>query len=112
MTEEIGLAQSRRPRSGFVAFLGSTWIGIASLVLILLYASIGSGLAPVRGALEMTEMQVFEHWFFVALVAFFLISLVVSTLTRIKFSWMSGGAHAHAGLVLLTVAHSLLRIQS
>ncbi|HRS29226.1 MAG TPA: cytochrome c biogenesis protein CcsA [Phycisphaerae bacterium] len=104
MTEEIGLAQSRRPRSGIVAFLGSTWTGIASLVLILLYASIGSGLAPVRGALEMTEMQVFEHWFFVALVAFFLISLVVSTLTRIKFSWMSAGAlMAHAGLVLLTV---------
>jgi ABC-type transport system involved in cytochrome c biogenesis permease subunit len=104
MTEQIGLAQDSRPPNPVLAFLGNTWTGVTALVLILIYASIGSALAPVRGALEMTEMQVFQHWLFVALVAFFLISLVVSTLTRIKFNWLSAGALlAHAGILLLIV---------
>jgi ABC-type transport system involved in cytochrome c biogenesis permease subunit len=104
MSEHIGLARDSRPRNPVLAFLGSTWTGITILVLILIYASIGSALAPLRGALEMTEMQVFQHWLFVTLIVFFLISLTVSTLTRIKFNWASAGALlAHVGVILLTL---------
>gem|GEM_PF-665668 len=86
----------------FMRLLGSVRTGMIILTCILVYASIGSGVAPVRGALEMTETQVFEHWLFVALIILFCACLVVASLTRIRWSWRSAGALiTHAGLLML-----------
>ncbi len=89
-------------RNPLIRFFASIRFGIATLVLILVYASIGSALAPVRGALELSEMQVFKHWLFLTLIVLFCVSLVLATLTRIKFKWTNAGALlTHAGLLLL-----------
>lgn len=94
---------ARRPRNRLVRSLASVRLGILLLALILLYASIGSALPHVRGALELTEMQVFSHWLFVALVGAFCVSLIAATLFRCRWSVPEAGAIiVHIGLLLLT----------
>lgn len=91
----------RRPNV-VVRLLGSIRFGITMLVLILVYASVGSALAPVRGALELTEMQVFQHWLFVLLLALFTASLITATVTRIRWNVVNAGVlTVHTGLLLL-----------
>ena len=95
-------AEAIRRRNPVVRTLASIRFGISVLVLILLYASIGSALAPVRGALEMTEMQVFQHWLFLLLLALFTASLVTATVTRIRFNVINAGVlTVHTGLLVL-----------
>lgn len=85
-----------------VRLLSDVRFGLTILTLILVYASIGSAFAPLRGGLEMTEMQVFQHWLFVALIALFTASLVTATLTRVRWSVVNAGSVVvHAGLLLL-----------
>jgi hypothetical protein len=83
-------------------FLSSVWFGVVLLLLILLYASVVSALPQVRGALEMSEMQVFSHWLFGTLCALFCLSLVLATLLRSPWNLVSaGGIITHVGLLLL-----------
>ncbi len=89
-------------RHPIVRLLGSVKFGIAILTLVLVYASIGSGLAPIRGVLELTEMQVFRHWVFLLLLAIFCLSLITATVTRIRWNWANAGVLAvHTGLLVL-----------
>ena len=79
MSEHAKTNLPRRPNV-LLRLLGDVSFGIILLVLILLYASIGSGVAPLRGALEMTEMQVFQHWLFVLLIVLFGLALLFTFL--------------------------------
>lgn len=82
--------------------ISSVWFGIWVLALILIYSSVMSALAPVRWSLEMTEMQAFRHWLFVACVALFGLSLIAATFLRTRWTALNAGALvAHLGLLLL-----------
>jgi len=92
----------QRRRHPLIRLFGSVRFGIALMAIILVYASLASALPQVRGALEMTEMQIFRHWIFVALCVLLAISLTVATITRIKFNWINAGVlTVHTGLLLL-----------
>lgn len=102
MTDAIPNALFRPRRNPVVRFLSSIWLGITLLALILAYSSVISAYAPARWALEMTEMQAFRHWFFVALCLLFVIALVAATLARMRWTAFNVGAvTAHFGLLLL-----------
>src|SRR5262245_35704146 len=91
-----------RLRNPIVRFFASIRVGLVWLALILVYAIILSALPQVRGALELTEMQAFQHWFFVVLIVLFCTNLIVATLTRIRFNIVNLGVlTVHTGLLLL-----------
>ncbi len=82
--------------------LSSVWLGVALLSIILVYASVVSALPQVRGAIEMTEMQVFQHWLFAGLCVLFSLSLALATLVRCRWDALGAGAIiVHVGLLLL-----------
>ena len=105
MTVDAGTIADRvRRRNVVVRFLSSIWLGAALLGLIVVYSSIFSALAPVRWALEMTEMQTFRHWLFTSLVGLFGVSLVVTTLYRSRWTALNAGSLlTHLGMFLLIV---------
>lgn len=91
-------------RDPILRLLTSIWFGVGLLTVILVYSSIVSALPQVRGALEMSEMEAFSHWFFVAVVAAFTVSLVAATVFRCKWNLVGlGGIIVHVGLLVLTV---------
>ncbi len=72
------------------------------MALILIYASVGSALPQIRGAVELTEMEVFRHWIFTLLISLFTVCLVTATLVRIPFKLVNLGVlTVHTGLLLL-----------
>lgn len=76
--------------------------GVTLMALILIYASVGSALPQIRGAVELTEMEVFRHWIFTLLISLFTICLVTATLVRIPFKLVNLGVlTVHTGLLLL-----------
>jgi len=100
--QDAGKRQPQRRRHPLIRLFGSVRFGIALMSLILVYASLASALPQVRGALEMTEMQIFSHWIFVALCALLAVTLTVATITRIKFNLINAGVlTVHTGLLLL-----------
>lgn len=87
-----------------IRLLSSIRFGVGLMVLILVYACLASALPQVRGALEMTEMQIFRHWTFSGMIVLFGLSVMVATLTRIKMSWINAGVlTVHTGLMMLVV---------
>lgn len=91
-----------RPRNPIAYVLSRIGFGVSILTAILIYASILSALPQVRGAIEVTEMQAFRHWLFVALIAIFCLSLAVATWTRIKWNLINAGVlTVHSGLLIL-----------
>jgi len=96
-----------RPR-GLVYLFSRIWFGTTLLALIVLYASIVSAIKPVRGVLELSEMQAFHHWLFAALVLLFCVSLSIATWVRIRWNLTNLGVlTVHTGLLIL-VGGSLL----
>ena len=96
------VALPSRARNPLLRFLSSIWLGVALLALILVYSSVISALPPVRWTLEMTEMQAFRHWLFVAPVGLFVVALLTATLFRTRWIPINIGAlTAHVGLLLL-----------
>lgn len=95
-------SSSQRFWSGGVRFLASFEFGVANLILILIYASLASAIPQLRGALEMTEMEIFRHWIFAGLIGLMTLSVVLATLTRVAFRWVNAGTFTvHAGMLLL-----------
>lgn len=85
-----------------VRFMASFEFGIAILILILIYACLASALPQLRGAVEMTEMQIFRHWIFGALIALMTLSLLLATLSRVAWRWVNAGTFmVHAGMLLM-----------
>lgn len=97
---DSGAAAPRR--NPVIRLLSSVWFGIFLMVLILIYASVASALPQVRGAVEMTEMQIFNHWVFGSLIGLFCLVLSVATWTRIRWNVTNLGVlTVHAGLLIL-----------
>ncbi len=89
-------------RNPVLRVLGSIWLGIVLLAGVLVYSSIFSAVAPARWALEMTEMQAFQHWLFVGLSAAFAASLLVIVFFRSRWTLTNAGSLlTHIGLILL-----------
>jgi len=85
-----------------VRWISSVSFGMTVLALILLYASVGSAIPQLRGVIEMTEMQVFKHWLFGALIALFCVSLTLATIVRVRWNVANLGVlTVHTGLLLL-----------
>ncbi|HRX85860.1 MAG TPA: hypothetical protein P5572_12655 [Phycisphaerae bacterium] len=124
MTETArGPVPAVRRRSLFTAILdlfSSVWFGIALMVLIFLYMFIASAglLRPVdwsnpggpwmrwvvRETFGMTEMEAFDWWPFTALIALFVINMVVVTVRRIRFNVLNFGVWMiHTGIVILAL---------
>lgn len=102
------LATKRRPPNVIVRLFSSVWFGIILLTLILAYACVASALPQVRGAVEMTEMQIFRHWTFVMLVTLFSITMIVTTWRRIRWNMTNLGVlTVHSGLIILTAGSAL-----
>ena len=91
-------------RNPFLRFVSSIPFGVGLLVVILVYASIGSAWPPVRAALEMTEMQYFHHWLFGLMTVAFGVALTLATVLRVRWTLRNIGVlTVHAGLLTLTV---------
>lgn len=93
----------RLRRNPLIRFFSSIWFGVTLLALILIYSSAISAIAPIRWYLEMTEMQAFQHPFFVALTILFAVSLLAATFFRTRWTPINiGSLTAHLGLLMLT----------
>ncbi|MFO0837589.1 MAG: hypothetical protein U1D55_03620 [Phycisphaerae bacterium] len=89
-------------RNPVIRLFASLKFGVTLLFLVLAYACIFSALPQVRGALELTEMAAFSHWLFAILVYLLCTSVIIATLTRIRFCWENAGVlTVHTGLLLL-----------
>lgn len=95
--------------------LNSVPLGIALLVLIGLYISIGSGVTGLREWLEMDELLFFNWWPFKLLIVALVVNLTIVTVSRIPLTpprygvWM-----IHLGIILLCVslgAHYRLKVE-
>lgn len=94
---------TRRKPNAIVRLFSSIYFGVGLLAAILIYASVMSALPQVRGAIEMTEMEVFKHWVFGLMIGLFVVTLVVATLRRIRFNVINLGVlTVHTGLLVLT----------
>lgn len=92
----------RLRQNPIIRLLSSLWFGITLLALITAYAAFISAYAPLRFELELTEMEAFRHWFFVALIGLLCLSIIVATLTRIRFTIVNAGVlTVHTGILVL-----------
>ncbi|MEP0845439.1 MAG: hypothetical protein HRF50_01305 [Phycisphaerae bacterium] len=93
---------TRRRPNPIVRLFSSVYFGVGLMAAILVYASVMSALPQVRGAIEMTEMEVFRHWVFGLMIGLFVVTLVVATLRRIRFNVINLGVlTVHTGLLVL-----------
>ncbi len=100
--DQASVTPAARLRNPLLRLFASIWFAIILLVLILIYASVMSGWAPLRWSLEMTEMQTFQHWFFATLVILLTLSVLTATFFRTRWVKPNAGAlTAHVGLALL-----------
>jgi len=86
--------------------LGSVWLGIVLLVLILLYSSIGSAVPAVRQhwLLEKTELEFFTWWPFTLLIGLLILNMSVVTVRRIPLNAVHAGVWLiHGGIVVLAL---------
>ena len=100
-----------------LAPFSSVKTGIVLMVLIFIYASIGSaGLpvsiyilepaswVPVREFMEMSEFRWFHWWPFDVLIALFCLNITVVTIRKIPFNILTFGVWmVHTGLVMLAI---------
>lgn len=102
--QAAAVARSRNP----LRLLSSVRFGVILLTLIVIYASVFSAVPPIRGMLELTEMQAFQHWIFVSLVGLFCLTLAVTTWKRIRWNITNLGVlTVHTGLLILVGGSTL-----
>ncbi|MFQ5806675.1 MAG: hypothetical protein ACE5I3_09515 [Phycisphaerae bacterium] len=102
MTDVTTSGASRWRRHPLVRLFASIKFGVTLLFLILAYASVVSALPQVRGAVEMTEREIFKHWVFGTLIILFCLSVAAATCTRIRWNLVNAGVlTVHTGLLLL-----------
>ncbi len=96
----------RRPVRAVLDLFSSVWLGIAILVVLFIYMSIGSALYAVRQMrfFEMSEFEWFNWWPFSLLIALLCISLVTVTVRRIRFNAINLGVWMiHAGIIIMSL---------
>lgn len=97
-----GLPQNRGFGASLLDLFSGVRLGIALVVLILLYSTIGSAIPPVRQFFELTEFQFFNHWIFVGLILLFCLNILLASVRRVRLRAIDAGAWiTHAGLLLL-----------
>lgn len=97
--------------------LSSIWLAVGLLVLVFIYASIGSALPPIRqGALadwlgiellrfDKTEMEWFSWWPFQVLIGLFCLSLLLITARKIPATLADTGVwFIHIGIIVLLIS--------
>ena len=102
---------------GLLDAISSIWFGVAMLVIIFIYACVGSAVPPIRqGAMadwtgleflrfEKSEMEWFGWWPFQAMIALFCVAMVLATFRRIRFNLPNFGIWmTHAGIIMLAVS--------
>jgi hypothetical protein len=112
------LAPAPTPEPGLAARLldaiSSVWFGVTMLVVIFIYASLGSALPPIRqGAMadwtgfeflrfEKSEMEWFSWWPFQLMLALFCVAMLLATFRRVRLTLPNVGIWmTHAGILLL-----------
>lgn len=94
--------RQKNPLTRFINLFDSIWLGIFWMAIIVVYATVGSAIPPVRQEFELTEFQYFNHWIFITMIALFCATLVVTTVRRIQFNWRNAGVlTVHTGLLVL-----------
>jgi hypothetical protein len=107
----------RGPLTLLLDFFSSVRLGIALMIIIFIYSSIGSAGLPVhwniiepsswsnvRELIEMSEFQWFHWWPFDLMIALFCINITTVTIRRIPFNVMNLGVWMiHTGLVVLAI---------
>jgi hypothetical protein len=99
-------SESRGPFRAVLDLFSSVWFGVAILVVLFIYMSIGSALYAVRQTrfFEMSEFEWFNWWPFSLLIALLCVSLVVVTVRRIRFNAVNLGVWMiHAGIVTMSL---------
>jgi hypothetical protein len=82
--------------------LNSVIFGICLMILVALYIALGSGIARVREAFEMNELQFFNAWPLKLLMLLLVVNLATVTWTRIPFTPPRYGVWTiHAGIIVL-----------
>tara|TARA_B100001059_G_scaffold73922_1_gene71375 strand:- start:11461 stop:13842 length:2382 start_codon:yes stop_codon:yes gene_type:complete len=100
-------------------FFSSVRVGIVFMVLLFIYSAVGSSGIPIHWALwepttwyaireakglEMTEFEWFHWWPFYALMALFSVTLIVTTIRRIRFNVINLGVWTiHTGIITLVI---------
>src|SRR5690606_16613542 len=99
-------SSNRKAIRAAVDLFSSVWLGVALLVVLFIYMTIGSALYSVRQMrlFEMSEFEWFNWWPFVLLIALICVNITVATVRRIRLNavtfsvWM-----IHAGIVILSL---------
>ncbi|NOT01584.1 MAG: hypothetical protein HOP29_13255 [Phycisphaerales bacterium] len=100
-----------KPRQGVLRFVlygwtNSVWCGIAVLIAIFVYSSLGSAIPTFRQdeLLEMTEMEWFYWWPFLVLIAMLCVIIITVTLRQIPLRKMNAGVWMiHTGIITLAL---------
>ncbi len=95
------------PLRWLLDLFSSVWTGIALLVLLFVYSSLGSAVPGLRQArfFEMTEYEWFHAWPFGALIGLICLTLVVTTVRRIPFKPVNYGVWMiHSGIIILAAS--------
>jgi hypothetical protein len=100
--ETRSTATTRGPITAILDLFSSVWLGVALMVVIFLYGSLGSAWVPMRESFEKTEMEWFSWWPFNLMIALFCTNLTVVTLRRIPLRVTTAGVWMiHIGILIL-----------
>ncbi|GMU19929.1 MAG: hypothetical protein AMXMBFR13_00330 [Phycisphaerae bacterium] len=115
--EPQGRSRTSGPFTRALDWIGSIPFGLAMLILIFVYSSIGSAAPPIRqGAMadwtgleflrfDKSEMEWFSWWPFQIMTALFCLAMVIITIRRIRLTLVNAGVWAiHTGIVILAVS--------
>jgi len=108
------------PVKALLRALSSIWLAVLTLALVALYLAAGSApIIPLGEAgelrwvhawepLEWTTEQYYSAWPLTALLALFIVNMIVATVRRIEFRWINAGVlTVHAGIVLLAAGAAI-----
>jgi hypothetical protein len=109
---DVGARRSKNggPFDRLLAPLSSVWFGVAVLVVLFVYCSIGSAVPPFRrhALLDMTEFEWFHWWPFDVLIAILCLTLTVITVRRIPLRLVNAGVWMiHGGVIVLCLGSYL-----
>jgi hypothetical protein len=98
--------RSTGPLTALLNLFSNVWFGVALLVLLFVYCSIGSAVPSLRenALLDMTEFEWFHWWPFDVLVVLFSVALAVVTIRRIPLRLVNAGVWTiHTGIIMMVL---------
>ncbi len=88
----------------FYSWANNVWFGIAVLIAIFVYSSVGSAIPSLRQHpfFDLTEMGWFHWWPFDLMIALLVINMTTVTLKQIPFKLINAGVWTiHTGIIIL-----------